>query len=215
MQTPRYLCSRNAFSTATKVPKPTEKPSDSGGSVGKIIFGSAIIGAAGAAAYQYGYLDQSLGKKNHDSVDVANDKVSKDTEQPIVLPHAEEPVVSAVEVKETEEKVDPLTEIAESQELAGEEEPKESSVKSPTLNQDKVLPEREGYSLTSDAVDKNLEITDNLVANSDTKSTENFETSESTVPPTQQAELQSEDASIPLPPPSFVVKNTFEVQQCD
>lgn len=215
LQTPQYLCSRNAFSTASKGPKPTEKPSDPGSSAGKIIFGGAVIGAAGAAAYQCGYLDLFLSKRNHDSLDVANDKVSKDTEEPIVLPHAEEPVVSAVEVKETVEKVDPLTELTQSQELAEKEEPKPSPVKSTTLNQEKVLPELEGHSLTSDAADNSSAITDNPVVNYVTKSSENFETSESTVPPSQQTESQSEDVSVQLPPPSFVAINTLEVLQCD
>lgn len=214
LQTPQYLCSRNSFSTATEDPKPTEKPSDSGSSAGKIIFGSAIIGAAGAAAYQYGYLDQFLGKSEHASLKVA-DKVSKDVQEPIVIRHAEEPVVSADEVKETEEKVDPLTEIVQPQELRDKEEPKASPLISPTLNHEKVLVEQEAYSLTFDVVDKNSVITDNPVVNSDTKSSKNYETLESTVPPNQQAKSQSEDVSISLQPPSFVAKKTLEVRQCD
>ncbi|CAM8953916.1 unnamed protein product [Rhodiola kirilowii] len=211
-QTIPFASSRNEFSTAAKCPTPTGKPSESGSSVGKIIFCSTFIGAAGAAAYQYGYLDQYLGKTKHGSSDTVNDKVSKDIEEPIVLshieeptplPHGEKPTASTVDAKEVVGEVGPHTDTTASQELVEHEEPNVSPGRSPILNQEKVLHELQGDSLIADVVKKNLvtSIIDNQIVGTDTKSNEKSETSESTVPPTQQAESDSEDDTRALPPP--------------
>ncbi|XP_020244757.1 MICOS complex subunit MIC60 isoform X1 [Asparagus officinalis] len=61
-QTPFFLSSRNEFSTSS-AKKPRETPpspegtAGSGGSLKKLVLGSAVVGAAAMAAYQTGYID--------------------------------------------------------------------------------------------------------------------------------------------------------------
>uniref|UniRef100_A0A7N0U214 Uncharacterized protein n=1 Tax=Kalanchoe fedtschenkoi TaxID=63787 RepID=A0A7N0U214_KALFE len=206
-QTRPFLSSRNDFSTAAKVPAPTEKPSGSGSRAGKIIFGSAIIGAAGAAVYQYGYLDQFLGKSEHGSLEADDDNVPQDIREPVVLPKVEEQIASRGDAKEVVEKVDPRTVTSSSQELSEKlEKPNESPEIIPAIDL-----------LIANVVDKTSVTltTDKLAIESetDTKSSEDGDSLESTPLTTQQAEPDNKDDTRELPPPNIMTDYTPEVFQ--
>ncbi|XP_060969999.1 MICOS complex subunit MIC60, mitochondrial [Cannabis sativa] len=65
-------------------PKSTGKPPESSGSFPKVVFGSVLIGAAVMAAYQTGYLDQYIGRKDQqDSLNLVKDEVENKDDKDI------------------------------------------------------------------------------------------------------------------------------------
>lgn len=133
-QIPAFLSSRKEFSTGSKQnassgPGSAGKPSESRGSLPKIIVGSVAVGAAFFAAYQTGYLDQLLGKQQQSSLKTAKigveNRGAKDIqhsleqlspgggEEPkkLEIEHPAEQSVS--QENEEADKVSPLTEDAE------------------------------------------------------------------------------------------------------
>ncbi|XP_062098580.1 MICOS complex subunit MIC60, mitochondrial [Humulus lupulus] len=65
-------------------PNSTGKPPESSGSLSKVVFGSAVVGAAVLAAYQTGYLDQYIGRKDQqDSLNLVKDEVENKDDKDI------------------------------------------------------------------------------------------------------------------------------------
>ncbi|KAK2655903.1 hypothetical protein Ddye_008955 [Dipteronia dyeriana] len=92
---PLIISSRKEFSTSSQISAssksgPTGKPSESNGSVSKVVVGTAVVAGAALLAYHNGYLDQYIGgkeKEKHNSLD--SDKFNDDGNAVKVSSHSD------------------------------------------------------------------------------------------------------------------------------
>ena len=154
-QIPTFL--RRELSTtpqknASPEPSSTGKPPESGSSLSKVVFGSAVVGAAVFAAYQTGYLDQFIGGKYQqdslksvkDDAENKDDKDSQKLEDHSVFPDSKE-TKEVADASEEAEKIETPSDHPPVEDLRGSQDRVQSEVqeKSETTPEEVAIPIKE------------------------------------------------------------------------